>query len=154
MNTFRWIQCAAIAMPLVVGVNLAIAKPIDPESLPKVACADLVYSSEFLDKYPKAPAACLEARVYHGLRYAKFNGKVYLPGADVITVQILNAAGDPLTTFSYKPSPGATVIVDGKRKPYAQLEKGDALTFWVSEKRFAVYSAPGRGQAMQAVAPQ
>jgi hypothetical protein len=34
-----------------------------------VACSDLKWNAEFLAKYPKAPAACQEARVYKGKRF-------------------------------------------------------------------------------------
>lgn len=134
---------AAIVVPLAAAAHGAAAQKVDPETLPKVGCSELIYSQKFLAQYPKAPAACLEARVAHGTRYAKFSGKVYIPGTDVITVQMFNIAGDPLSTFSFKPSPNARVILDGKPTPFAKLRAGDPVTFWVSEKRFAVYTAPG-----------
>jgi hypothetical protein len=155
MNTYKWLNCAAIALPLTLAAHQVLGQTVDPNKLPKVECTELTYSQEFLAKYPKAPAACLEARVAHGKRYAKFSGQVYIPGTDVITVQIFNVAGDPLSTFSFKPSPDARVIINGKKVPYSQLAKGDPVTFWVSENRFAVYTAPGATKGVSAaVAPR
>jgi hypothetical protein len=80
---------------------------------------------------------------------------VYIPGTDVVTIQVFNVAGDPLSTISIKPSPTARVIINGEPKAYGELQKGDPVTFWVSEKRFAVYTAPGVKKGVsQAVAPQ
>jgi hypothetical protein len=154
MKTYFWWCNMILASGAVVSANHARAQSVDVDSLPKVACSQLVYSRQFLKQYPKAPAACIEARVAKGIRYAKFNGQVYIPGADVITVQMFNVAGDPLSTFSFKPSPEALVIVNGQPKPFSELRKGDPITFWVSEKRFAVYTAPGASGASQAVAPR
>jgi ATP-dependent Lon protease len=70
-------------------------------------------SSEFLTRYPSAPAACLEARDKDGKVYAKFNARVFLNSADRTTVELLNVKGDRLSTFSFKPAPDAGVNIDG-----------------------------------------
>ena len=56
---------AATVLSLFSGATMA-AKAVNPDTLPKVECTSLRYSDDFLQKYPKAPAACLEARVYKG----------------------------------------------------------------------------------------
>jgi hypothetical protein len=152
MKISRWLNCAAIVLPLSLAALPASAQKVDPDKLPKINCTDIVYSQTFLAQYPKAPAACLEARVYKGVHYAKFSGKVYIPGSDVITVQFFNVAGDPLTTVSFKPSPSARLVVNGKTEAWSELQKGDPVTVWVSEKRFAFYTGPG-GSASKGVAP-
>ena len=53
-------------------------KSLDPATLPKVGCSALRFGAAFLEKYPTAPAACLEARDNHGQRYGKFAAKVYI----------------------------------------------------------------------------
>ena len=79
------------------------AKPVDPESLSKISCSDLHFSKAFLQRYAQAPAACIEGRADEGgVRYAKFNAKVYLNSADRTTVQLLDSKGDTKTTFSFK----------------------------------------------------
>ena len=152
MKIHRLLSCAAIALPLSLAALPAGAQKIDPDKLPKVNCSDLVYSHAFLDKYPKAPAACLEARVYKGAKYAKFNGKVLIPGSDSITISLLNVAGDALTAVTFKPNAAARLVVNGKTESWSELQKGDPVTFWVSEKRFDFYSGPG-GSASHGTAP-
>jgi hypothetical protein len=68
MNVYRRIVLVVLSLPL--SIELAIGAPqADPEKLPMVACSDLKWNAEFLAKYPKAPAACQEARVYKGKRF-------------------------------------------------------------------------------------
>lgn len=145
MKIYRWLACSALTLPLAIGAQLVNAQTVDPDKLPKVSCNDLTFSQEFLKNYPKAPAACLEARVYHGKRYAKFNGKVYMTDPNFITVQVFNVAGDALDTFSFKPSTTAMLLVNGKQEKYSDLKVGDPLTFWVAETRFSFYTSPGKG---------
>ena len=76
MNIKKWLACSALTLPLAIGMQNANAQKVDPDKLPKVACTELTFNHAFLAKYPKAPAACQEARVYQGKRYAKFSGKV------------------------------------------------------------------------------
>lgn len=143
MNIYRWLACSALTLPLAIGAPRLNAHALDPNTLPKVACSDLTFNSDFLDKYPKAPAACLEAREYKGQRYAKFNGKVYIVDPSYITVQMFNVSGDLLTAVTFKPSTNASLFVNGKREKFSELKAGDPVTFWISEKRFSFYDAPG-----------
>jgi hypothetical protein len=154
MNITRWLAGTALVLPLAIGATSAQAL-VDPDSLPKVSCSNLTFSHEFLAKYPKAGAACIEARVYKGHRYAKFNGKVYLINPDSITVQIFNVAGDPIDTISFKPTPNTKFLVNGEPETFDQLKKGDPLSFWISEKRFSIYGTPGSPKtASPGLAPQ
>jgi hypothetical protein len=145
MKIYKWLACSALALPLAIGMQHANAQSVDPDKLPKVGCTELTFSHEFLAKYPKAPAACQEARVYKGKRYAKFNGKVSKKDASSMTVQVFNVAGDTLDSISIKPSAAATVIVNGERAKLTDLKVGDPLTFWIAETRFSFYTSPGKG---------
>jgi hypothetical protein len=89
--------CAAI-FALASSAAFAVPHDVDPETLPAVKCSDLVYSQAFLAKYPKAPAACLDARIYKGHRFMKVKGKVYIADKNSMTVNFQNVAGDPLDT--------------------------------------------------------
>ncbi len=140
----------ALALPLSIGMAAA-GEEFD--KLEKVACTDLKYSSEFLDKYPTAPAACLEGRVADGKKYGKFTAKVYLQNADFTTVQLLNVKGDPLTTFSFKPGPDAHVKIEGKDTKFSDLRPGEKITFWVSEDRMTASELPGSTEESWAVLP-
>jgi hypothetical protein len=145
MNISKWLACSALTLPLAIGMQHANAQSVDPDKLPKVGCSELTFSHEFLAKYPKAPAACQEARVYKGKKYAKFSGKVYLKDASSMSVKVMNMAGDPIDTVSFKPSTVATVLVNGEPVKLTDLKVGDPITIWVSETRFSFYTAPGKG---------
>ena len=145
-----------VAVALATPVSLAWAqkaKPIDPDKLPKVECSDLHFSKAFLDKYPKAPQACLEAREYKGQRYAKFTAKVYLTGADRTTVTLVDGKGNDVDTFSIKPGPESKVRMGDHDVNFKDLQKGESITFWVSEKRMSAQQLPGATTDRWAVAP-
>jgi hypothetical protein len=138
---------SALALPLSIGTAFAA----DPDT--KIACSEVKYSSEFLAKYPEAPAACIEAVVKEGKRYAKFNAKVFLTSADRTTVELLNVKGDPLTTFSFKPGPDAAVNIEGKKTKFSDLKKGETISFYVSEDRLQASELPGSTADSWAVLP-
>jgi len=142
MNITRWLAGTALVLPFALGAQQAGAV-VNPDDLPKVSCSNLTFSHAFLAQYPKAPAACIEARVYKGHRYAKFNGKVFLTNPpDSLTIQIFNVAGEPLDTITFKPSASAKLMVNGQPETFSELKKGDPVSFWVSEKRFSFYGSP------------
>src|SRR5262245_25844782 len=106
---------ALVASALVVPFAVSTAFAADPmASDKKIACSEVKYSSEFLKKYPDAPAACIEAVEKGGKRYAKFNARVYLNSKDRTTVELLNTKGDRLSTFSFKPSADGGVHINDK----------------------------------------
>jgi hypothetical protein len=141
---------SALALPFAIGTAMA-NEPSASEA--KITCADLKYSSEFLAKYPDAPAACIEAVEKGGKRYAKFKAKVFLNSADRTTVELLNVRGDPLSTFSFKPGPDASVDIDGKKTKFTDLRKGEKISFYVSEDRLAASEQPGSTEESWAVLP-
>jgi hypothetical protein len=142
MTRTKGLILAAIVLPLSIGAAHA-AKRVDPDKLPQVACSDLKFSEVFLAKYPKAPAACLDGRVYNGKRYAKFQAKVYISDPSFMTVQMLDATGATVTTFSFKPGPDQGVHVNGQLKKFHDMAVGEVLNIWVSEDRMTAQELPG-----------
>jgi hypothetical protein len=141
---------SAVALPLAIGTALA-ADPMESDT--KIACSEMKYSSEFLSRYPDAPAACVEAVEKGGKRYAKFNAKVYLNSTDRTTVELLNTQGTRLSTFSFKPGPDAAVNIDGKATKFKDLKAGEKISFWVSEDRLTAHEMPGSSEESWAVLP-
>jgi hypothetical protein len=132
----------ALSAPL---TGLWAADTPDPNSLPKVSCSDFKYSQDFLAKYPKAPAACLEGRTYKGVNYAKFNAKVTKVTSSDVTVQVLNTAGSPITPLTIKPADQkAFILVNGKQTQITDLSQGDSVTFWVPQSRMRVDALPSQ----------
>jgi hypothetical protein len=115
----------------------AAATKVDPEQLPKVECTSLHYSQGFLAKFPKAPAACLEARVYKGQTYMKVKAKVYIAEKDTpTTVAFLDTYGNSLVTHTVKDPKNVRVIMNDEDQDFESLRKGEIITVWVPE---AVY---------------
>ena len=131
---------ATIALPLTIGIALADS-PMASDK--KIACSEVKYSSEFLKKYPDAPAACIEAVEKNGKRYAKFQARVYLNSKDRTTVELLNTRGDRLSTFSFKPSAEGGVHVGDKQVKFHDLKPGEKISFYVSEDRLTASEMPG-----------
>jgi len=150
----RYVLPVALALALPVSVGWAQkAKPVDPEKLPKVECSELHFSKAFLDKYPKAPAACQEARVYKGERFAKFTARVYLTSKDRTTVEMLDKNDNMVTAFSVKPGPESTVKMGDHEVKFSELQKGEKISFWISEKRLGAQELPGATKDRWAVVP-
>jgi hypothetical protein len=141
---------AALTLPLSIGTAFA-ESPMDSDT--KISCSEVKYSSEFLEKYPDAPAACVEAVEKEGKRYAKFKARVYLNSKDRTTVELLNVRGDRLSTFSIKPSPDATIDMDGKKVKFSDLKVGEKISFWVSADRLSASEQPGSSAESWAVLP-
>ena len=138
-------QSVLVAFALSAPLTGVWAAPPDPDSLPKVSCSGFKYSEEFLAKYPKAPAACVEGRTYNGINYAKFNAKVTKVSSSGVTVDVLDAAGNPITPLTIKPTDQkASVLVNGKQTQMTDLSQGDSITFWVPESRMEVNALPAQ----------
>ena len=144
-----------VGLALIAPLSVAWgAKPVDPETLQKISCSDLHFSQAFLQRYPTAPASCIEGRQdASGTRYGKFTAKVYLNSADRTTVHLLDAKGDTTTTFSIKPKPDAKITVNGKKERMQDLSPGDELTFWVPESRMLAKELPSASSQSWTVLP-
>ena len=140
------IQSVFVAVALSAPLTGLWAADIpDPNSLPKVACKDFKYSQEFLAKYPKAPAACLEGRIYNGVNYAKFSAQVAKVSSSGVTLQLLDTAGTPITPLTIKPADQkAFILVNGKQTHITDLSQGDSVTFWVPQSRMEVHALPSQ----------
>lgn len=132
-------------LSLVAGVTVAAPKEVDTYKLPKVECSSLRYSKEFLHTYPKAPAACLEARVYNGETYMKVKGKVYILDEPTLSVAFMDPYGNTLGTVKVKDSQ-LRVIMNGKEVEVADLRTDQELTFWVPESMFSAERGAGGSQ--------
>ena len=146
----RALVASALVLPFAVSTAFA-ADPMASDK--KIACSEVKYSSEFLKKYPDAPAACIEAVEKGGKRYAKFNARVYLNSKDRTTVELLNTKGDRLSTFSFKPSAEGGVHVNDKLVKFHDMKPGEKLSFWVSEDRLTASELPGSTDDSWAVLP-
>ena len=143
MKISRWLAVSALALPVAIGAQQANAQAVGTDTGTVIPCSSLTFSQSFLAKYPDAPAACIEARTYHGKKYAKFDGKVYIMSGDSMTVQVNNVAGNVLTAVTVKPNATATLMVNGKAEKFSDLKVGDPISIWISQDRWNFYSSPG-----------
>ena len=153
MNLPSLAASIALILPMSIGFADTDATSFDPETLPKVACTDFKFSEAFLSKYPQAPGACIEGRIKDGISYARFNAKVYISSRAFMTVQLLDRAGNTVTTFSFKPAPGARVHVNGKGERFADVEPGEELTLWVPEGLMEVRALPASTESHWVILP-
>jgi hypothetical protein len=131
---------SATVLSLLSGLAPATAQTVDPDKLPKVECSSLRYSKEFLDKYPKAPAACQEARVYKGKTYMKVKGKLYVADKPMLSFAFEDPYGNTLGTVSVK-NPKLRVIINGKETTIDHVDTNQELTFWVPDSIFSAKAA-------------
>lgn len=144
---------AGATVGLASSLALADTALSDPDSLPKISCSDFKYSAAFLKQYPRAPAACIEGREANGVRYAKFNAKVYIRGKHFTTVQLLNVAGNTTSTFSFKAPPSAQILMNGKPEKLSSARVGDTITFWVPENHLEAQGLPSPTEEAWRVIP-
>ncbi len=140
MKRSNWLLLSALVLPLSIGTAFAV---VNPDKLPQVSCSDIKFGKAFLAKWPQAPQACQDGRVYKGQKYAKFQAKVYINSPAFTTLNILDAAGNTVTTASIKPGPNQHVMVNGEQRTFSSLSVGEVITVWVSEKRTDAAALPG-----------
>jgi hypothetical protein len=131
-----------MVLSLLSGGTMA-AEAVDPDTLPRVDCSSLHYSNAFLQKYPRAPAACLEARVYKGETYMKVKAKVYVSDKPLLSVALVDRYGDTLGTVLVPKPQSLRVLINGKEEDAFDLHRDEELTFWVPESVFSAQSLAG-----------
>ena len=137
-------RTAILGVALIAPLSVAwAARSFNPNSMTKVACSDLHFSEAFPQRYPQAPAACIDARQdQSGAKWAKFHARVFLNSSDRTTVNLLDANGAMKTTFSFRPRAGATINLNGRKTRITSLRQGDELDFWVPESKMTAGEMP------------
>ena len=126
---------AAMVLSLCSGATIAAAA-VNPDTLPRVECSSLRYSEDFLKKYPTAPAACLEARVYKGQTYMKVKAKVYVREQPMLSVDLMDPYGNTLGSVLVRKPQSLRVLVNGKEVDAFDLHRDEAVTIWVPQSMF------------------
>ena len=128
-------RLAALLLSLCSGATIA-AEAVNPDTLPRIECASLRYSEDFLQKYPAAPAACVEARVYKGETYMKVKARVYVREKPMLSVDLLDPQGNTLGTVLIGQPKSVRVLIDGKEVNAFDLRRDEAVTLWVPRSIF------------------
>src|SRR5690242_10799212 len=102
----------------------------------KMSCQKgIVFSQEFLKKYPNAAKACREVIVKDGKKYARFDATVVDVKADAVTADFMDSYNQKVTTVTFTTTPDARVQMEGNEVKVSDLKAGDTLSFWVPESR-------------------
>src|SRR5882724_4659884 len=119
---------AAVVLSLCSGATIA-AEAVNPDTLPRIDCSSLRYSEDFLQKYPTAPAACLEARVYKGTTYMKVKAKVYVREEPMLSVDLMDPYGNTLGTVLVRKPQSLRVLINGKAVNASDLHRMEEAPF-------------------------
>jgi hypothetical protein len=125
----------AMVRSLCSGATIA-AEAVNPDTLPRIECSSLRYSEAFLQKYPTAPAACLEARVYKGETYTKVKAKVYVREESMLSVDLMDPYGNTLGTVLVRKPQSLRVLINGKEVDAFDLHRDEEVTVWVPQSMF------------------
>jgi hypothetical protein len=135
MHTSNQGLLAAIVLSLCSGAVTA-AEAVNPDTLPRIECSALRYSQDFLQKYPTAPSACLEARVYKGQTYMKVKAKVYVGEEPMLSVDLMDSYGNTLGTVLVRKPESLRVLINGKEVNASDLHRDEQVTVWVPQSMF------------------
>jgi hypothetical protein len=115
---------------------------------PKLSCLkDIVFSQEFLQRYPNAGAVCREVVMKEGTKWARFDANVVSVKGNQVKADFLNSYDQAVSAVTFAMSPDARVTMNGKEIKGTELKPGDSLSFWVPESRAGFYAAPGAAES-------
>ena len=115
---------------------------------PSKSCLNnIVFSQEFLAKYPNAGKACREVMVKDGKKYARFEATVVNVKGNEVTADFTDTYKNTITTVTFSTTPDARVQMEGQEVKIKDLKAGDTLSFWVPESRGGFYAAPGAAES-------
>jgi hypothetical protein len=111
---------------------------------PKLSCVkDITYSQEFLQRYPKAGAACREVVMKDGTKWVRFDANVVNVKGDQVTADFVDQYKQSVAELTFVASPEARLTIDGKESKFSDLQSGDTISVWMSEARMGFYAKPG-----------
>lgn len=135
----------AVKLAAVAFVGMPVVGMAQNES--GLSCIkDVVYSQEFLARYPNAGAACREVVMKDGQKWARFDADVVRVRGNQVTADFIDNHKRSVGTLTFNAAPEARVMVDGREKRFSTLRSGDILSFWMPESRMGFYAEPGASE--------
>lgn len=107
---------------------------------------NIVFSQDFLARYPNAGGACREVKVENGHKWARFDAHVVQVRRNRVTADFVDRYDKKLSTITFDASRDARVDVNGRQVRFSTLKPGDKLSFWMPENRVGFYAEPGASQ--------
>ena len=133
---------------------LALSIPVAgmAADLPKSAsCYEIRYSAEILERYPMAPAVCEEVIEKDGKKYARMDATVIGRDKGIVDLGFKNVFGTQVMELSVEPAPDATLTINGKETRWADVRRGDQISFYLPERAFGFVHSPGIDQPLKPV---
>lgn len=108
--------------------------------------SNIVFSQEFLTRYPQAGRACREVKMESGEKWARFDAEVVQVRKNRVTANFVDRSDKSLGTITFDAAHDARVDVNGRQRKFSSLKPGDKLSFWMPESRVGFYAEPGASQ--------
>jgi len=103
---------------------------------------NFTFSQEFFTRYPNAGAACREVKVENGHKWARFDANVVTTGRNQLTANFVDRFNNSVGTITFDTSPDFRVQMNGQQVRVSSLQRGDTLSFWVSQDQAGFYAEP------------
>ena len=123
---------------LYAGSSLAQA-PMDTDRLPdpetdKAGCADVIWHTDLVQKYPRISSGCQEVVVIKGEKWARFEGDFVRNNNDgSFTSEFMTTNGRSLGNVTLMPTTDQRVTLDGRKYRFTELKSRQQLNFYIPE---------------------
>ncbi|MDZ4729838.1 MAG: hypothetical protein SH820_07850 [Xanthomonadales bacterium] len=139
----------ALALASFVWANGAMAQDnklvnMDRPADNAASCEKLNWHEEFVTTYPWASEACHSVVLVNGEKWARFEGKFLgLNDDGSFDTEFLNTSNTRLGSVELMPTSDQRVSLDGTPTRFADLERGQILSFYVPEGAIGFAIEPG-----------
>lgn len=131
-----------VAVALAAAPLTALAAEGASENAELSCIKHVVYSKAFLERFPRAGAACREVKMKDGKKWIRFDAEVKHVKGHEVTADFIDKYEHPVATLTFRAAKDARLMVDGKTTKYTELVKGDKLEVWMPEGRIGFYAEP------------
>jgi hypothetical protein len=140
---------AVVALACLGVAAAASAQQVDSQvsdnpEISRASCADVAWDAQLLARYPRIAEACQEVVVSGGTKWARFTGEfLELNRNGSVRTTIDDRNGRSMGQLTLMPAPAQRVLIDGQRVRFSDLPRGQQLSLYVPESRFAFATEPG-----------
>lgn len=139
----------ALALAGLVWANVAMAQDSKLDGMDRPAddaasCNELNWHREFVTSYPWASEACRSVVTVNGAKWARFEGEIRrINDNGSFDAEFISRSDRELGSVTLMPAPGQSVRLDDKDVPFADLDRGQVLSFYVPEGAVGFAAEPG-----------
>jgi len=105
-------------------------------------CPDVTFSQAVLDKFPRAPDACLDVVDKGGKQYAVFKADLASVQGNTVRVRMKMPGGSYSDVKSIRTRPDLRVLIDGKPYAVSELAPNQELTTYIRVDQPMIALAP------------